>query len=174
MSTGTACRVSINDLADFSQRISALNPNEAITLGRLQDDLPKHVEIISKAKRADLNGHAPRGVISRSGDHIIYRPGEPALALIDYDIKGMPERVRVTIERAGGFWAALTQVLPELGMIHRVERSSTNSGITVLIPESSSPSRAACTSIFWSRTAQTSSGFCMCSICGLGWLDMAG
>ena len=64
-------------------------------------------------KLEKVNGSASN-LIARSGDYIRYNVGQPALALIDIDTKGMPPAVRDKIHAAGGFWAALMSVLPEL------------------------------------------------------------
>lgn len=129
MSAGAAVRMSFEDVSTFANCIARLLPNEAIALGRLREDLPEQVEIVTKSKLADLNGHAGPSVISRSAGQITYRPGEPALALIDYDVKAMPEAVKDAIKLAGGVWGALVHVLPELAGTTRVQRTSTSSGI---------------------------------------------
>ena len=88
MSRGHARRVRLPDLAAFGAMINRLKPHEAIALGALHDDLPEHVDIATKAQLQKLNG-APPGQIARTAGNICYRAREPALALIDYDSKGM-------------------------------------------------------------------------------------
>ena len=127
MSAGSAQRAQFDDLASFAGFIARLAPHEAIALGALRDDLPDRVKITTKSA---LNGtHHRPDLIARSADHIIYRPGQPALALIDIDTKGMPDHVRDNIHAIGGYWAALLSVLPELATIGRVVRRSTSAGI---------------------------------------------
>ena len=75
-----------DELADLIEHIAS---NEALALGTLRSDLPDIVTIATKAK---LNG-GPAGAISRTAANIVYRPGAPALALIDYDAKGMSPAV---------------------------------------------------------------------------------
>jgi hypothetical protein len=75
-----------------------------------------------------MNGAAV-DFISRTADYIAYRSGQPALALIDVDTKGMPAGVRDKIEAAGGMMAAIAAVMPELDMCGRVVRRSTSTGI---------------------------------------------
>jgi hypothetical protein len=76
-----------------------------------------------------LNGTVRPDVIARTAEHIGYRPGKPALALIDVDTKGMPGAVRDAIDARGGFWPALCSVLPELATAGHVMRKSTSAGI---------------------------------------------
>jgi len=67
------------------------------------------VQVVTKQK---LNG-APNA-IARTGADIIYRKGQPALALLDFDTKGMPEDIAAALCQHGGYWLALVAVLPEL------------------------------------------------------------
>lgn len=126
MVRGSGCRVRFDNLAGFAEYISSLAPNEAIALGMLRPDLPNNVEITTKDK---LNGIAQPGIIARTADHIVYCPGQPALALIDIDLKGMPSAVKTRIDALGGFWLALVSVLPKLEGVGRVLRKSTSAGI---------------------------------------------
>ena len=61
-------------------------------------------------------------IIARTGNDIVYWKGQPAFALLDYDTKGMPPAIKAEIERHGGFWPALTSVLPDLAAVARVTR----------------------------------------------------
>ena len=87
MARGTARRVRIIGAGDFGALIEQLQVNEAITLGALRVGLADPVQVVTKQK---LNG-APN-VIARTGADIVYRKG-PALALLDFDTKGMPRDV---------------------------------------------------------------------------------
>lgn len=53
----------------------------------------------------------------------------PALALLDYDTKGMPDAVAGRMNALGGFWDALLTVAPDLEHAAKVVRRSTSSGI---------------------------------------------
>ncbi len=127
MSRGAARRALFDDLQSFAACIGGLASNEAIALGRLRSDLPDEVAVATKYR---LNGTARPDLIARTGDHIAYRPGKLALALLDYDTKGTPGAVRERIKEAGGFEAALAIVLPELATAGRVTRLSTSAGIS--------------------------------------------
>ena len=129
MSKGRAGRATFDNLEAFAVYIASLDPNEAIALGALRDDLPDMVEITTKGWLEELNGTARPDLIARTGDHIAYRPDESALALIDVDTKGMPAAVKNKIDAIGGFWPALVSVLPELESAGRVTRRSTTTGI---------------------------------------------
>ena len=97
MTRGTARAVHFTSLAQIGEFIGALQGDEAIALGTLRGGLPEEVRVTTKRR---LNGSA--GVIARTGDNIPYREGKPALALIDYDIKGMPPAVAERMTAAGG------------------------------------------------------------------------
>jgi hypothetical protein len=130
MSRGHAQRVRFNDLGGFADLIQSLEPHEAVALGASRSDLPEHVRVTTQDRLATLNGAVPPDLIARTSSHIRYEAGRPALALIDIDTKGMPPEVRVRIDRTGGFWTALTSVLPALAAVGRIMRRSTSSGIS--------------------------------------------
>ena len=67
--------------------------------------------------------------IARTGADILYRKGTLALALLDFDTKGMPADVVATLRRHGGYWPALLAVLPDLQTVARVTRRSTSAGL---------------------------------------------
>jgi hypothetical protein len=129
MSSGRAGRVVLNDLGSFATLIGSLQPHQAVALGRLNPELPDRVSVVTKRRLSELNGEASADTIARIGEHISYVAGEPALALIDIDTKGMPEEVDQRITAAGGFWPALIGVLPDLATTARVIRPSTSTGI---------------------------------------------
>jgi hypothetical protein len=124
MSTGTARRMRLDTLQELAVVIASLQSNEALALGALRDDLPDTVRVVPKRK---LNGKA--GVIARTQDFIDFLPGKPALALFDFDAKGMPDEVRTRLSDLGGYWSALTSALPALKDAPRVVRRSTSAGL---------------------------------------------
>ena len=142
MSEGQARRATFHSLEALGACIASLDSHEAIALGALRGDLPDLVEIVTKDRlealksgrtasaRLTPNGVMRADVIARTGEHITYRPNQPALALIDVDTKGMPGTVKNKIEAIGGFWPALVSVLPELTTVGRVMRRSTSAGIS--------------------------------------------
>jgi hypothetical protein len=80
--------------------------------------------------RADkLNGAGDPSVIARTLDYLVFNKGEPGLVLLDADFKGMPEAAARRMEECGGFWGALSEVLPALTTVACVERASTSSGL---------------------------------------------
>jgi hypothetical protein len=127
MSHGRAARVIVSSLTEAATLIAGLRSNQAITLGMMRPDLPDDVEVTTKDK---LNGSAQRSIIARTGDYIVYRPDQVALALIDIDTKGMPTAVRERIKTRRGFWLALVSVVHELAMAGSVVRRSTSTGIS--------------------------------------------
>jgi hypothetical protein len=125
MARGSAHRVALASVGDLAALISAYQGHEALALGRLRDDLPDRVSVVTKAK---LNG-AANGVIARTIDHINYQNGRRGFVLDDFDSKGMPEDVMKRVADAGGFAAALAIVLPALTATARVIRASTSAGL---------------------------------------------
>ena len=75
-----------------------------------------------------VNGAARPDIIARTGANIVYHG--PAFALLDYDSKGDAGRVAAELQQRGGFWPALLTVLPSLGNVARVTRSSTSAGLS--------------------------------------------
>ena len=165
MTQGSAWRTKCGTLEEFAADIAAMPSNEAITLGTLRDDLPDEVTITVKAK---LNGAT--NVVARTADYLSYRPGQPALALIDIDTKGMPAAVRDKVK--GDFWTALVGVVPELAQTGRVVRASTSSGISNA--GSRCQDRAASTSIYMVKDGADAERFLRtlhdrCWLAGYGW-----
>lgn len=124
MSRGVACRAIALDVGDFAEWIGRCGSDQAFALGRLGRDLADEIQVVTKAKR-----EANPGAIARSGEFLGYRKGVPAYALLDYDIKGMPQDVSTRIKALGGFWPALVSVVPELEGVARVVRRSTSAGL---------------------------------------------
>lgn len=129
MSGGLARRAVYQSLSEFAEEISNLDSSQAIALGALREDLPDCVRVTTKDEITLLNGEVPSDLIARTGEYIAYRSGEPALALIDVDTKGMPKSVKKQIDTAGGYWEALVSVMPNLAITARVVRRSTSTGI---------------------------------------------
>jgi hypothetical protein len=125
MARGTAMRAPIPDIRALGALIEGLSFDEAISLGRLRPDLNKRVEIVTKRK---LNGATP-GIITRSTEFLVYAPGQPAFALCDFDRKGMPASVAARLDELGGFWPALSSVIPDLADAAHLIRSSTSAGL---------------------------------------------
>ena len=124
MAHGAARRANIASVLDLGILIERLKPNEAIALGTLRAGLPDQVEVVTKRK---LNGAA--NVIARTGADLVYCKAQTALALLDYDTKGMPGDIAAALQRCGGYWAALVGVLPALQSAARVIRRSTSAGL---------------------------------------------
>jgi hypothetical protein len=128
MARGIARRAWPNSMQQFADLICSLDERSAVALGALQPDLPDKVAVVTKNTLRQMNDTAVN-FICRTADHIAYRDGRPALALIDVDTKGMPARVRGKIEAVGGMMAAITSVMSEADICGRVVRRSTSTGI---------------------------------------------
>jgi len=124
MWAGIATRVEIkrgaSGLADL---ITDLDSSEALILG----DHVADSEAIRLAKDRETN--PARGIYGRTLSTFRFRPGKPAIVLLDFDRKGMPAAVADRLDAAGGFEAAIAELLPDLGTYARVIRSSTSAGI---------------------------------------------
>jgi hypothetical protein len=129
MSSGTAQRVKLASLAQFAALIEQLPSDQAIALGALRYDLPDQVKVVTKSKLKELNGTAQPHTIARTAEHILWRPDHPAFALLDFDVKGMPDAVKTRMKRLYGFWPALVTVLPQMRTAGRVMRASTSAGL---------------------------------------------
>jgi hypothetical protein len=134
MTHGTARRLPLPDIGALAAAIDKFEPQHAVALGGLRPDLPAEVEITTKSR---LNGSTaspgsggPRpDLIARTNANIVFRAGRPALALIDYDTKGMPPEIAERIGELGGFEPALLSVLPALKQTARLIRASTSAGL---------------------------------------------
>ncbi len=124
MTNGTATRVEIvTGAAGLADLIAVLDPSEALVLG---DHVAEADEIrITRAKNA-----APaRACYGRTLQTFRFRAGKPAVVLLDFDQKGMPDKVADLIDTLGGFETALSLLLPKLESYARVVRASTSAGI---------------------------------------------
>ena len=129
MAAGSARRVPVPDLDALARLIGQLTSEEAIGLGALRGDLPDVVGVTTKAALEALNG-SNTPPIARTGEYIVYHRGAPAVALLDFDSKSMPTEVAARIKALGGFWSAVTSVLPDLKNVGRVARKSTGAGLS--------------------------------------------
>jgi hypothetical protein len=124
MTYGEARPVEVAGIGDLAALIERLLPNEAIALGTLRPGLQPPVTVVTKR---ELNGQA--NTIARTAADIGYRKGEAALALLDFDTKGMPPEVTASIRGYGSYWRTLVAVLPELKGVARLTRRSTSTGL---------------------------------------------
>jgi len=122
MSRGRAERVLLADWRAFGPFVEATPPDGAWALGRLRDGIPDATRIVVKK---DPQSARP-GFAARTQDNFHYRPGAPALGLIDHDTKGMPPRVKARIVELGGVEAALAAVCPEIAGAGYIRRRSTS------------------------------------------------
>ena len=126
MPEGIARRVCFQDIAEFGEFIGRLASNQAIALGSLRSDLPDQVKVITKRR---MNGQTRPDIIARTNSNIAYSRGTPALALLDFDAKGMPPEVADRLNQVGGFWPALLSMMPALEGAAKVTRPSTSAGL---------------------------------------------
>jgi hypothetical protein len=102
MEEGTAQRFRPTDIEKLAEVIACMQPHHALALGALRQDLPDMVEIATKRRvdllraRGQLNGE-----IARIRENILYMPETPAMALLDFDTKGMPDTVKSRLNALG-------------------------------------------------------------------------
>ena len=130
MGRGIATRFTLDGMAALAELIVGMELNRALALGMLRPGLPAKVEVITKAELAKLNGAPRPDLIARSATHFTYRSGYPALALLDFDSKGMPAETGARLIEAGGFWKTLLAIIPGLAGIANLRRRSTSAGLS--------------------------------------------
>jgi hypothetical protein len=126
MSRGIARRAMISDVTQLAKLIEEMGSHQALGLGALRADLPDPVRVVIKAQ---INANTPPDIIARTANNIFYRRGQPAFALLDFDMKGMPQDIAGEISRLGGVSEALMSVIPALAGVARVTRASTSAGL---------------------------------------------
>ena len=112
MTSGTAHRLRLGGMRHFAEAIHGLQNHQAIALGALDPSLPDQVDITTRRRLAELNGHASPHTIARTAQSIRYRRDQVSLALLDFDTKEMPAAIGDRIKRLGGFWAASSRSCP--------------------------------------------------------------
>jgi hypothetical protein len=122
---GSAKRLQLHRITELRDWIAACATGQALALGRLSDEQPDTVAVVTKAK---LNGAGP-GTIARTQEYIRFRTGAPGFGLIDYDAKGIPPAIAERITAAGGVWAVLVSLVPALAKVARISRASTSTGL---------------------------------------------
>ncbi len=125
MTAGNARAAEAPTAAALAAIIAGLVSDQALGLGTLAEG--REAEIVTKSS---LDGHARPGVIARTADSIVFRPGAPAWALLDFDAKGMAASIRQKIDALGGFEAAIATLLPGIAETARVRRASTSAGLS--------------------------------------------
>jgi hypothetical protein len=126
MTEGEAYREYVDGVEALADLLDDMRSDEALALGRLRDDLPDGVRVITKKK---LDSSTPHDTIARTEDYLLLEPGEPAFLLIDHDRKGMSNKLVAKLRQAGGVWKAITAVCPGLVGAARVVRPSTSAGL---------------------------------------------
>jgi hypothetical protein len=155
MSRGTAQRAKIPDVTQLAELIKGMGSNQALGLGALRADLPDQVHVVRKAK---INGATSPDIIARTADNILYRPSEPAFALLDLDTKGMPQDIAAEISRRGGFFETLISVMPNLALPPASHARPPAPDCFVPTRVTKFQDLAVSTSTCWCRMALTSKG----------------
>ena len=127
MTSGAAWLVELDGARAIAAFINNHGPNEAYALGRIKDGHPARVSVVTAAKLNEAKGNP--SVIARTKNYLVFAEGEPGLALLDIDLKGISEAAKVRIKERDGVWGVLCEVLPPLGSVARVVRPSTSHGL---------------------------------------------
>jgi hypothetical protein len=130
MTEGKARRVRTGELPGttplhaFADLIETMEGNQALCLGRLAEGIGDAPYVVKKNR---LGGQL--NTIARTQDFLRYTPGEPALMLIDFDRKGMPDGIKARTAGDSGAWNAIVAAFPALAGAGHVSRASTSSGL---------------------------------------------
>lgn len=128
MGEGTATPAKLATLEDLAIHLNEMTPQQALALGHLSEGFVAGRKVIPVVSAAKLD--ASPGAIARGKKSLAFTEGEPALMLIDYDRKGMPDTVRAKVETAGGLLSAIHEAIPGMKNVGYVMRPSTSAGIS--------------------------------------------
>ena len=126
MIAGCATRFRFDRMDELAQKINKMGDCNALALGALAADVRNPADVTTSRR---LNGIKRPDLIARTQEYLGFRPGAPAVALFDHDGKGMPPEVAERVADMGGFWSAITSVVPGLERVARVSRASTSAGL---------------------------------------------
>lgn len=113
LTDGTATKISISSLTEFSHILDGLEPNQCLTYGVTESDS------VGVVRKRDLHNHP--GKIARDRKHFQYRNG-PAILMIDYDpVSGQPPFAR---EELRDFLYMACPALAEASMLWAASASS--------------------------------------------------
>jgi putative DNA primase/helicase len=119
-------------IASLAALLTGCPENQAFMPGRLPGAAPMRRMIIKAKFRALPEADralAGTGPLFRGKDCIGYAPGKPALLIVDFDAKDLPDALREQIEQAGGLRAVLAAIDPQWNTIGFLERPSVSTGI---------------------------------------------
>ncbi len=119
-------------IASLAALLTACPENQAFMPGRLPDGASMRRMIIKPRWRALPEAEralAGSGPLYRGKHCIRYASGKPALLIIDFDIKDLPDAVRERIKQAGGLRKVLAAIDPRWNTIGFLERPSVSTGI---------------------------------------------
>lgn len=125
MTSGTAHRLPLKSLEEFASFIRGMGEDSAIALGALRKDVPDPAQVVTAGRLPRAGARS----IARTTEHLSFRSGQPALALLDIDVKGLPVQTAELIDELGGLWAAITSVIPKLAGAATLRRASTSAGL---------------------------------------------
>lgn len=128
MSAGWACRHKLpaqSPFAALAELINALPSSAALATGAMLGSTD--IAQVTTASKAGGN------TIARTRANFGYRPGQPALLLLDFDRKGMPDAIRQRIDGNGGFVASLQLIWAGFVGAGMVWRPSTSTGLVRVV-----------------------------------------
>ena len=111
---------------------SPISPLSVITIGHWSPAISQALRPAltdSSTMTASRFGCRVRWAYARARANIMHLPGEPGVALLDFDRGGMPQEVKDRLDALGGFESAIMSVVPELAQTARLLRPSTSAGI---------------------------------------------
>ena len=130
-SQGFATVIAVNNASELAQLTGKLTAHEALCLGvpNGATDNVKMPVATRELKRQFSQGSAP--CLSRTKEDFDFWDGEGWL-LIDYDTKGLPDRVVARIQDVGGVMNALRLIWPQLDDGDFLVRPSSSAGVHII------------------------------------------
>jgi Family of unknown function (DUF5906) len=133
LAQGTAhrTRISLSDFPTmFPELLDSCDHRYCIVLGAIARDIVGEVaDITTKDRYKTSESGEGRPLIYRGQASLGYRAGEPAIVGLDHDRKELPPHLSQRLEESGGFYGALTSIVPSLAGAARVIRPSVSTGI---------------------------------------------
>lgn len=124
LASGHAIRYPITGgMQELANVVNSLTQRQAIATGRLAPGLPDAIKIVND------NVAEPPLSYGKTRANVVHVPGEPGLALLDFDRNGMSPMAKDRLDALGGFEQAILHVVPGLAQTARLLRPSTSAGI---------------------------------------------
>ncbi|SDB03727.1 hypothetical protein [Bauldia litoralis] len=123
LSRGQAFRGQLRDGEHLADTLEKTKTNEVYVPRQMQK--PGDGHLLTTRAKLDANPSC----ITRTKDQFLYNAGQPAAMVLDIDYASWPDHIKAKVTTAGGIFAVLTLLVPELAGAELVWRHSVSSGI---------------------------------------------